>query len=203
MSLITDDFLEAQKVLNTFIEDKSKLQSIEAAGKIMVDALKTGGKIISCGNGGSMSDAMHFAEELTGLFRENRHGIAAISISDPSHISCVANDYGYDYIFSRFIESMGNQGDVLLGIRHQRATSENGLDGARIGKREKKDGKVIWVLNRGKNRGGKGFGPEEIGEFGKFPKWGKDHFGGCKGPGIRNIPGGKFFPIKKNPFNTL
>ncbi len=116
MNLILDDFLEAQKVLNTFIEDKSKLQSVETAANMMVDALKSGGKIISCGNGGSMSDAMHFAEELTGRFRENRPGIAAISISDPSHISCVANDYGYEYIFSRFIESMGNKGDILLAI---------------------------------------------------------------------------------------
>ncbi len=116
MNLILDDFLEAQKVLNTFIEDKSKLQSVETAANMMVAALKSGGKIISCGNGGSMSDAMHFAEELTGRFRENRPGIAAISISDPSHISCVANDYGYEYIFSRFIESMGNKGDVLLAI---------------------------------------------------------------------------------------
>jgi len=145
MSLITDDFLEAQKVLDTFIKDKSKLQSIEAAGKIMVDALKTGGKIISCGNGGSMSDAMHFAEELTGRFRENRHGIAAISISDPSHISCVANDYGYDYIFSRFIESMGNQGDVLLAISTS-GNSENVLNAARVAKEKKM--KVIALTGK-------------------------------------------------------
>jgi len=145
MSLITDDFLEAQKVLNTFIEDKSKLQSIETAGKIMVDALKSGGKIISCGNGGSMSDAMHFAEELTGRFRENRPGIAAISISDPSHISCVANDFGYDYIFSRFIESMGNKGDVLLAISTS-GNSVNVLNAARIAKEKKM--KVIALTGK-------------------------------------------------------
>ena len=116
MSTILNDFIEAQKLLKQFIEDSNNLEKIESAGKMMVSSLQKGGKIISCGNGGSMSDAMHFAEELTGRFREDRPGIAAISISDPSHISCVANDYGYDYIFSRFIESMGNKNDILLAI---------------------------------------------------------------------------------------
>lgn len=82
----------------------------------MIDAINNGNKIISCGNGGSMCDAMHFAEELTGRYRNDRKAIAAISISDPSHISCVANDYGYEYIFSRYIEAIGNSGDVLLAI---------------------------------------------------------------------------------------
>jgi len=116
MNQILEDFLEAQQVLEQFINDSSNLEKIELAGMAMIKALQNGGKIISCGNGGSMSDAMHFAEELTGRFRENRPGIAAISISDPSHISCVANDFGYDHIFSRFVESMGNKNDVLLAI---------------------------------------------------------------------------------------
>ena len=111
-----NDFVEAQQVLEQFINNKKNIEQIEIAGKEMLNSLQKGGKIISCGNGGSMSDAMHFAEELTGRFRENRNGIAAISISDPSHISCVANDFGYEFIFSRFIESMGNENDVLLAI---------------------------------------------------------------------------------------
>ncbi len=82
----------------------------------MVQCLQQGGKIISCGNGGSMCDAMHFAEELTGRYRNNRPSIAAISISDPSHITCVGNDYGFDFIFSRFVEGVGKKGDILLGI---------------------------------------------------------------------------------------
>jgi D-sedoheptulose 7-phosphate isomerase len=82
----------------------------------MVAALKNGNKLISCGNGGSMSDAMHFAEELSGRFRNERKALPALSISDPTHISCVANDYGYEYIFSRYIEALGCEGDVLLGI---------------------------------------------------------------------------------------
>ncbi|MCP5821393.1 SIS domain-containing protein, partial [Klebsiella pneumoniae] len=73
-------------------------------------------KVMSCGNGGSHCDAMHFAEELTGRYRENRPGYPAIAISDVSHLSCVSNDFGYEYVFSRFVESVGREGDVLLGI---------------------------------------------------------------------------------------
>jgi len=82
----------------------------------MVDSIKAEGKILSCGNGGSMCDAMHFAEELTGKYRNDRPAIAAISISDASHIACVGNDYGYDYVFSRYLEAVGRKGDVLLAI---------------------------------------------------------------------------------------
>ena len=82
----------------------------------MTESIANGGKIISCGNGGSMCDAMHFAEELTGKFREERSPIPAVSISDPSHITCVGNDYGFDAIFSRYVESVGNTDDVLLAI---------------------------------------------------------------------------------------
>ncbi len=72
--------------------------------------------MLSCGNGGSHCDAMHFAEELTGRYRENRPGYPAIAISDVSHLSCVSNDFGYEYVFSRYVESVGRAGDVLLGI---------------------------------------------------------------------------------------
>lgn len=79
-------------------------------------ALKAGNKVISCGNGGSHCDAMHFAEELSGRYRDERKSLAGIAISDPSHITCTANDYGFNFIFSRFVEGLGNPGDVLLGI---------------------------------------------------------------------------------------
>lgn len=114
--MIKSHFSEAYKVLGEFISDDNNFKKIENAGQIMVKSLKNGGKIISCGNGGSMCDAMHFAEELTGRYRDNRKAIAAVSISDVSHISCVGNDYGYDFIFSRYIEAMGKNGDVLLAI---------------------------------------------------------------------------------------
>lgn len=112
---IADQFSHAAEILQIF-NTPENIQRIVEAGKIMVTALRNGGKIISCGNGGSMCDAMHFAEELSGRFRDDRPAIAAVSISDPSHITCVGNDYGFDYIFSRYVEGNGSENDVLLGI---------------------------------------------------------------------------------------
>lgn len=116
INIVKENFANAQKLLNEFVSNSGNFERIEAAGQIMVSALKNGNKIFTCGNGGSMGDAMHFAEELTGRFRENRKGMAAIAISDPTHITCVGNDYGFDYIFSRYVESVGKSGDVLLAI---------------------------------------------------------------------------------------
>lgn len=113
---LRNHFLEASQVLDRVLSDKMFFERVESAGRLMVQALAGSGKILSCGNGGSMCDAMHFAEELTGRYREDRRAIAAASISDPSHISCVANDYGYEFVFSRYIEAWGKPGDVLLAI---------------------------------------------------------------------------------------
>ena len=113
---IKKHFTEAADVLATFISDSRNIEQIAKAGQMMVECLKKGGKLISCGNGGSHCDAMHFAEELTGRYRDNRKALAAIAISDPSHLSCVGNDFGYEFVFSRFIEGLGKPGDVLLGI---------------------------------------------------------------------------------------
>ncbi|MFM1931629.1 MAG: hypothetical protein RL226_932 [Bacteroidota bacterium] len=113
---IHEHFNEALLLLQSFIQDPANLHAVTKAGEAMVHALKSGNKIISCGNGGSMSDAMHFAEELSGRYRDNRPALAAVSISDPTHMSCVGNDYGYDYVFSRYIEALGKPGDVLLAI---------------------------------------------------------------------------------------
>ena len=114
--LISKNFTEAHKTLELFIADKTNFEKIDQAAKAMAHAIQAGGKIISCGNGGSMCDAMHFAEELSGRFREDRKALPALSISDPSHISCVGNDYGYDKVFSRYIEAIGTNHDVLLAI---------------------------------------------------------------------------------------
>jgi D-sedoheptulose 7-phosphate isomerase len=114
--MIKQQFEEAQQVLAAFLANENNLRNIESAGRLMVSALQDGHKIISCGNGGSMCDAMHFAEELSGRYRNDRPAIAAVSISDPSHITCVGNDYGFDFIFSRYLESLGKPGDVLLAI---------------------------------------------------------------------------------------
>lgn len=114
--LIRSELTEAANVLNKFLADEANIAVIEKAAVLLADSFKAGGKVLSCGNGGSHCDAMHFAEELTGRYRENRPGYPGIAISDPSHISCVSNDFGYDFVFSRYVETVGNKGDVLLGI---------------------------------------------------------------------------------------
>ena len=113
---VKKQFEESFQILQKFISEEGNFSNISNAAEIMSSALKAGNKIISCGNGGSMCDAMHFAEELSGRFRNNRKSLAALSISDPSFLSCVANDYGYDFVFSRFLEGVGQAGDVLLAI---------------------------------------------------------------------------------------
>ena len=113
---IKQNFSEAHSALQKFMNDEEQLKKIAEAGTILVESLRNGNKIISCGNGGSMCDAMHFAEELSGRFRNDRKPLPAVSISDASHISCVANDYGYDFVFSRYVEALGNKGDVLFAI---------------------------------------------------------------------------------------
>ena len=145
---IKDNFLEARTVLDAFINDERNIHLICEAGDAMVASIKAGGKIISCGNGGSMCDAMHFAEELTGRFRNDRPSIAAISISDPSHLSCVGNDYGYEFVFSRYIEGVGNAGDVLLGI----STSGNSTNVIKAAEAAQKKGMKVIVLS-GKDGG--------------------------------------------------
>lgn len=112
---IFTEFQEAQQILVRFSTPEN-MQKIAQGIAIMHTALANGHKIMSCGNGGSMCDAMHFAEELSGRYRNDRQALAAVSISDPSHLSCVANDYGYAHVFSRYIEGVGKAGDVLLGI---------------------------------------------------------------------------------------
>lgn len=122
--MIKSHFTEAYEILGKFLADQANFDNIEKAGNIMVESLKNGGKIISCGNGGSLCDAMHFAEELTGRYRDNRPAIAAIAMSDASHMACVGNDYGYEFVFSRYLEAVGREGDVLLGI----STSGNSVN---------------------------------------------------------------------------
>ena len=142
---IHNNFVEASTILANFSSNKKNFISIEKAGKLLVDSFKKGNKVISCGNGGSMCDAMHFAEELSGRFRENRKALPAISISDPSHISCVGNDYGYDFVFSRFIEAMGKKGDILLAISTS-GNSKNVINAINAAK--KKGMKIIGLTGK-------------------------------------------------------
>ena len=112
----------------------------------MVESYKNNGRIFSCGNGGSMCDAMHFAEELTGRFRKERAPLPAMAINDASHLTCVSNDYGYDFIFSRYLEAWGNSGDILLAI----STSGNSPNVILAVEAAKKKGmKVVGLLGKG------------------------------------------------------
>jgi D-sedoheptulose 7-phosphate isomerase len=113
---IRSHFKEASDVLAAFMGDPENIVAVERAAAFMSYCLKQGAKVISCGNGGSMCDAMHFAEELTGRFRDDREPIAALCISDPSHLTCVGNDHGFDQVFARFVQAHGREGDVLLAI---------------------------------------------------------------------------------------
>jgi D-sedoheptulose 7-phosphate isomerase len=146
MNSIEEQFQEAQKVLAEFANNKENLKKIAEAGQVLVDSFAKGGKVLSCGNGGSMCDAMHFAEELTGRYRDDRKALPAISISDPSHLSCVANDYGYDFVFSRYIEAHGKKEDVLLAISSS-GNSKNVILGMEAAK--KAGMKVIGLTGKG------------------------------------------------------
>ena len=115
-ALVRAELTEARIVLDRFLADESNFISIAAAAELMANSLNASGKILSCGNGGSLCDAQHFAEELTGRYRQNRAPLAAIALTEASHMSCVANDYGYDHVFSRFVQALGRPGDVLLAI---------------------------------------------------------------------------------------
>lgn len=134
-NLILTELREAAELLEKFLSDNENITRVHQAAELMLASLKDGGKIISCGNGGSSCDAMHFAEELTGRYRENREPIAAISISDPSHITCTANDFGYSHVFSRYLKAIGKKGDVLLGISTS-GNSENVIKAAEVAKQK-------------------------------------------------------------------
>lgn len=145
---IAHEMQEAAQVLQAFLQNQQNLERIEQAAAQMVKAIQQGGKIISCGNGGSHCDAMHFAEELSGRYRNSRKALPAMAISDPSHISCTANDYGYQYVFSRFVEGLGQKNDVLLAI----STSGNSANVVEAAKAAIEKGITVVALTG--NKGG-------------------------------------------------
>jgi D-sedoheptulose 7-phosphate isomerase len=149
MTVIEKHLREAQELLQTTMSSQEFLLSVQHGSELLARQLQLGKKIMSCGNGGSMCDAMHFAEELSGRYRENRPALAAMSISDPSHMSCVGNDYGYDFVFSRMVEALGQDGDVLVAISTS-GNSSNVLKAAEAAK-----AKGIFVLGLTGKDGGK------------------------------------------------
>lgn len=132
-TIIQDSLAQAHKELERFMADPVTVPSIEKAAEVMSGCLSSGGKIISCGNGGSLCDATHFAEELTGRFRNDRRPFPAMAINDPAYLTCVGNDYSFDVVFSRWIEAFGKPGDVLLAISTS-GTSPNIIKAAEAAK---------------------------------------------------------------------
>lgn len=132
-TIIQDSLAQAHEELERFMSDQDTVPSIEKAAEVMSGCLSSGGKIISCGNGGSLCDATHFAEELTGRFRNDRRPFPAMAINDPAYLTCVGNDYSFEVVFSRWIEAFGKSGDVLLAISTS-GTSPNIIKAAEAAK---------------------------------------------------------------------
>src|SRR5476651_2666123 len=109
-------FQEAEKTLNQFRQDPNQIEKCQQFSDVLIEAYKNGKTVFSCGNGGSHCDAMHFAEELTGRYRKDRRPLGALALGDPSHTTCVANDYGFEHVFERQLRGLGRKGDVLVGI---------------------------------------------------------------------------------------
>ena len=136
---------DARDALDALISNEKTIEAVVAAAGLMADAVEGDGKVMSCGNGGSLCDAMHFAEEMTGRYRSNRRPYAALAISDASHMACVGNDYGYEEVFSRYVEARGRKGDVLLAITTS-GKSRNIVKAAEVARR--KGVKVVALTGR-------------------------------------------------------
>jgi|SRR5690554_3989201 D-sedoheptulose 7-phosphate isomerase len=147
--IITNSLLESLTTLQKFIAQPSNVERIEQAATLMAESLTNEHMIISCGNGGSLCDAAHFAEELSGRYRRNRKPYPAIAINDPAYLTCVGNDFSFDEVFSRFIEGMGRKNDVLLAI----STSGNSENVVKAAQKAKEKGmKVVSLTKEGENR---------------------------------------------------
>lgn len=142
ISTIKHELLQASDVLDTFMQDGENITKINKAALLLAEGFKSGNKVISCGNGGSHCDAMHFAEELSGRFRDDRPPFAAIAISDSSHITCAGNDYGFDQVFSRYVQGVGAEGDTLLAI----STSGKSVNVVKAAAAAKKKGMKVVAL---------------------------------------------------------
>ena len=137
---------EARSLVEWLEEDDPARATIEAMAGEMAAVLRDGGRLLSCGNGGSLCDAMHFAEELSGRYRDDRPALSALALTDPGHMSCVANDYGYERVFARGVEAHGRSGDILLAFTTS-GTSPNVLAAMRVAR--ERGLKVFGLLGQG------------------------------------------------------
>jgi D-sedoheptulose 7-phosphate isomerase len=115
-AIIHDSLFTARSLVAVLISDEFVAREIEKIARQIAKVYQSKGNLIIFGNGGSMCDAMHFAEELTGRFQKDRQALPAIAISDPGHLSCVGNDHGWDSVFSRAVEAYAVPGDMVIGI---------------------------------------------------------------------------------------
>ena len=141
-SAIRNSLNEAQNTLSQFIQSASNIETMNEVVGLIKDVFERRGTIFVCGNGGSMCDAMHFAEECTGRFRKAREPLPAIALSDPSHLTCVANDYGYDEVFARPLLAFGHVADLLIAI----STSGNSANLLRATEVAKSRGMKVFGL---------------------------------------------------------
>lgn len=146
---IADDFRHASMILSAFCADPENLARIEKLARHLADMFRTGGKVMACGNGGSACDALHFAEEFTGRYRHNRPALGAIACGDAGHITCTANDFGYESVFSRWVDGLGRPGDCLVVL----STSGNSENIARaIEAAARRDMTTVALLGKGGGR---------------------------------------------------
>ena len=146
LDAVRASFEEARDTLSAFLSDANNLTAVDRFAAAAHATLKGGGLLMSCGNGGSMCDAMHFAEEWTGRFRGNRSALAAVAFSDPSHLTCIANDFGYEEVFAREVEAYGKKGDLLVAISTS-GNSPNVLRACEVAR--EKGVKVVGLLGKG------------------------------------------------------
>lgn len=144
-NLINLELNEIKNTLENFCKNKNNIFLIEKSAILIANCFISGNKVLSCGNGGSHCDAIHFAEELTGRYRKNRKGYPALAISDIAHFSSISNDFGFEYVFSRYIESIGKNGDVLLAISTS-GNSKNIINAINVAKI--KNMKVIFLTGK-------------------------------------------------------
>lgn len=153
---LQDSYSRASRILSQILSDDAVIDNTVRSAQLLASQFLDGKKVMSCGNGGSMCDAMHFSEEFTGRFRKNRRALPALHLGDSSHVTCVANDFGYDEVFSRGVEAYGQEGDVFIGL----STSGNSRNIIRATAQAKKQ-KLKTILLLGKD-GGKLKGEADI-----------------------------------------
>jgi len=138
-------FSEASDVLTRFQNSPELMANCQTFSNLLINCYRSGGNVFSCGNGGSHCDAMHFAEELTGRYRKDRNPLGALALGDPSHVTCVSNDYGFEYIFSRQVQGLGRSGDVLIGLSTS-GNSQNVIEAVKMAK--SKNIKTVGLLGK-------------------------------------------------------